>query len=120
MGDQGYVRTFLHSLWGGEVEINWLYINSFYGAMAVLCVALKTLGDTYPVFAGWWIVLSPFVPCAIFTLSMLFIKLITTVDDSMLKADAQSEKMMKFTGRKTGSKKLRHFSCLIHIPRTMR
>ena len=78
------------------------------------------LGDTYPVFAGWWIVLSPFVPCAIFTLSMLFIKLITTVDDSMLKADAQSEKMMKFTGRKTGSKKLRHFSCLIHIPRTMR
>ena len=69
------------------------------------------LGDTYPVFAGWWIVLSPFVPCAIFTLSMLFIKLITTdddvdtVDDSMLKADAQSEKMMKITGRKTGSKK---------------
>ncbi len=102
---ENMLRSFLKGIWGGELEVDWWKINRFYVSMAMLCVALKMLGDDYPIFQGWWVVLSPFVMCAIFTLSMLFVKLVTTdddvdtVDDSMLMPDAQSEKMVKIVER---------------------
>lgn len=102
---QGSVlRALLLSLWrwNGEKEINWEGVSAFYGGMSVLCIGLKLLGETYPLFAGWWVVLFPFVPCAIVTLCGLFVNLVTTNDhdNSTLSAEAQARKLSKITGKK--------------------
>ena len=101
----GWLRSLLFSIWrwNGEKAINWEGVSAFYGAMAALCMALYLLGDTYPVFAGWWVVLSPFIPCAIVCLCGLFFKLATTRvtdDNTALSAEAQARKFSKLADEK--------------------
>jgi len=54
---------------GERIDINYDFVFYVYLASSVLCILLLVLEklNTLDLLPGAWIVLAPFIPCAIFT-----------------------------------------------------